>query len=214
MKQKQINLTGEQQQALDLMLSGKNVFLTGKAGTGKSTILSRFHEVCPRECVFLAPTGIAAINIGGATLHSFFQLKPGLLTPDSIEELSSRKRIALIRSVETIVIDKVSMMRSDLFVAIDARLREVRQSRLPFGGKQIIVVGDYFQLPPVVKTTTEEDYLRHELGGQYAFQTKLWQKADLQYMYLQTIHRQQDDMLFLTILNIWITLRSFKSVVS
>jgi hypothetical protein len=201
MKQKQINLTGEQQQALDLMLSGKNVFLTGKAGTGKSTILSRFHEVCPRECVFLAPTGIAAINIGGATLHSFFQLKPGLLTPDSIEELSSRKRIALIRSVETIVIDEVSMMRSDLFVAIDARLREVMQSRLPFGGKQIIMVGDYFQLPPVVKTTTEEDYLRHELGGQYAFQTKLWQKADLQYMYLQTIHRQQDDMLFLTILD-------------
>ena len=197
----EISLTSEQEQALAMMLSGKNVFLTGKAGTGKSTILRRFQEVCPHECVFLAPTGIAAINIGGSTLHSFFQLKPGLLTPDSMEELGSRKRIALIRSVETIVIDEVSMMRSDLFVAIDMRLREVMPSRLPFGGKQIILVGDYFQLPPVVKTTTEEDYLLHELGGHYAFQTKLWHQADFHCMCLQTIHRQQNDVLFLSVLD-------------
>ena len=201
MKQKQIKLTDEQQQALDLMLSGKNVFLTGKAGTGKSTILSRFQEVCPRECVFLAPTGIAAINIGGSTLHSFFQLKPGLLTTGSMEELRNRKRVALIRSVETIVIDEVSMVRSDLFAAIDARLREVTQSRLPFGGKQIILVGDFFQLPPVVKNKAEADYLIRELGGEYAFQTALWQQADFHGMCLQTIHRQQNDVLFLSILD-------------
>ena len=199
--QEEINLTTEQEQALAMMLSGKNVFLTGKAGTGKSTILQKIKDVCTRDCVFLAPTGIAAINIGGSTLHSFFQLKPGLLTPDSMEELRSRKRINLIRQVETIVIDEVSMVRSDLFAAIDARLREVTQNSRPFGGKQIILVGDFFQLPPVVKTEPESAYLQRELGGHYAFQTKLWNQAGFHCMCLQTIHRQQNDVLFLSILN-------------
>ena len=114
-----IQLSPEQQKALRMMLSGKNVFLTGEAGTGKSTILRKFREQCTRECVFLASTGIAAINIGGATLHSFFLLKPGLLTPDSIEEISSKSRRALIRKVKTIVIDEISMVRSDVFAAMD-----------------------------------------------------------------------------------------------
>lgn len=201
MKKQEIKLTTEQEQALAMMLSGRNVFLTGKAGTGKSTILRSFREKCPRECVFLAPTGIAAINISGSTLHSFFQLKPGLLTPDSMEELRNRKRINLIRQVETIVIDEVSMVRSDLFTAIDMRLREVTNNPRPFGGKQIILVGDFFQLPPVVKSKTESAYLQRELGGHYAFQTNLWQRADFHCMCLQTIHRQQNDVLFLSILN-------------
>ena len=201
MQDSQFKLTTEQEQALAMMLSGKNVFLTGKAGTGKSTILRSFQEKCPRDCVFLAPTGIAAINIGGSTLHSFFQLKPGLLTPDSMEELRNRKRINLIRQVETIVIDEVSMVRSDLFTAIDMRLREVTNNPRPFGGKQIILVGDFFQLPPVVKSKTESAYLQRVLGGFYAFQTKLWYQADFHGMCLQTIHRQQNDVLFLSILN-------------
>ena len=87
MKETKIKLTNEQKEALDLMLSGKNVFLTGKAGTGKSTVLDKFQEKRLCGCVFLAPTGIAAINIDGSTIHSFFQLKPGLLTPDSIEPI-------------------------------------------------------------------------------------------------------------------------------
>ena len=84
MKEPKIKLTSEQKKALDLMLSGKNVFLTGKAGTGKSTVLDKFQERCYHECVFLAPTGIAAININGSTIHSFFQLKPTLQTPESM----------------------------------------------------------------------------------------------------------------------------------
>ena len=201
MKESKIKLTNEQKRALDLMLSGKNVFLTGKAGTGKSTVLDKFQEKRKCGCVFLAPTGIAAINIDGSTIHSFFQLKPGLLTPDSIETIGNRKRIDLIRSVRTIVIDEVSMVRSDLFVAMDMRLKEITRCNKPFGGKQVILVGDFLQLPPVVKEQTEGDYLDREFGGYYAFQTRLWQQAKFQCVCLQTIHRQEKDALFMTILN-------------
>lgn len=199
-----IQLSSEQQQALELMLSGKNVFLTGEAGTGKSTILRKFREQCKRECVFLAPTGIAAINVGGATIHSFFMLKPGLLTPDTIEEIGSKKKRALIRKTRTIVIDEISMVRSDVFSAIDFRLRELasgNNQHKPFGGKQIILVGDFFQLPPVVKTETEENWLQNNLGGVYAFQTRLWETARFRCVFLKTVHRQQNDNLFLSILN-------------
>ena len=201
MKREKNTLSPEQKSALRLMHSGKNIFLTGKAGTGKSTILRRFQEECNHECVFLAPTGIAANNIEGATIHSFFQFKPVLLTSDSIEEISSRRRINMIREVKTIVIDEVSMVRSDLFNAIDMRLKKITHSSRPFGGKQIILVGDFFQLAPVVKSEPELDYLKHELGGIYAFQTKLWQQANFQNIYLQEIHRQKDDETFMAILN-------------
>ena len=200
----EIKLSNEQQDALDLMLSGKNVFLTGEAGTGKSTILRKFREQCQRECVFLAPTGIAAINVAGSTLHSFFILKPGLLTDDSLEDISNKSKKALIRKTKVIVIDEISMVRSDIFNAIDIRLRSLadfRHKDKPFGGKQIILVGDFFQLPPVVKSGLEEDYLLNELGGIYAFQTSLWKKAKFKCVFLKTVHRQQNDNLFLSILN-------------
>ena len=201
MKENKIKLDPEQKKALDLIISGKNVFLTGKAGTGKSTAVDEFRKVYKPGCVFLAPTGIAAININGSTIHSFFQLKPGLLTPDSIEPIGSQKRIDMIRSVRTIVIDEISMVRSDLFVAMDMRLQEITGCNKPFGGKQIILVGDFLQLPPVVKEKTEAEYLDRELGGHYAFQTALWQQADLQCVCLQTVHRQGNDALFMKILN-------------
>ena len=186
------------------MLSGKNVFLTGEAGTGKSTILRKFREQCRKECVFLAPTGIAAINVAGSTLHSFFMLKPGLLTEDSLEDINNKSKKALIRKTGVIVIDEISMVRSDIFNAIDLRLRylaDFRHKDKPFGGKQIILVGDFFQLPPVVKNGIEEEYLLRELGGVYAFQTPLWQKAGFKNVFLKTVHRQQNDNLFLSILN-------------
>ena len=204
MSNSEIKLSNEQQAALDLMLSGKNVFLTGEAGTGKSTILRKFREQCRKECVFLAPTGIAAINVAGSTLHSFFMLKPGLLTEDSLEDINNKSKKALIRKTGVIVIDEISMVRSDIFNAIDLRLRylaDFRHKDKPFGGKQIILVGDFFQLPPVVKNGIEEEYLLRELGGVYAFQTPLWQKAGFKNVFLKTVHRQQNDNLFLSILN-------------
>lgn len=199
-----IKLSDEQNQALQLMLAGKNVFLTGEAGTGKSTVLRQFRTRCTRECVFLAPTGIAAINVQGATLHSFFMLKSGLLTPESMEEIGSKKRRAMIRKVKTIVIDEISMVRSDTMWAVDYRLKSLAHGNSrnrPFGGKQVIVVGDFFQLPPVVKSEMEENYLIAQLGGVFAFQSSVWREANFRNVFLKTVHRQQNDHLFLAILN-------------
>jgi len=199
-----IQLTDEQQSALDAMMAGRNVFLTGEAGTGKSTVLKEFRKRCDRACVVLAPTGVAAINVSGATIHSFFMLKPGLMNEDTMDEIGSGKKRAVIRATKTIVIDEVSMVRSDVFSAVDIRLRSLARGGnrdKPFGGKQIILVGDFFQLPPVVKTETESDYLKRELGGDYAFQTDLWDRADFRCVFLRTVHRQKTDTRFLSVLN-------------
>ena len=199
-----IQLNEEQKRALDAMMSGKNVFLTGEAGTGKSTVLRAFLDQCDRPCAILAPTGVAAINIGGMTLHSFFLLKPGLLAEDTIDEIGNGKKRAAIRAAKTIVIDEISMTRSDLFAAVDIRLRSLARGGnrdRPFGGKQMIFVGDFFQLPPVVKTETETEFLKREYGGEYAFQTDLWESAGLRCVFLKTIHRQKNDTRFLSVLN-------------
>lgn len=199
-----VKLSMEQQTALNAMLSGKNVFLTGEAGTGKSTVLREFRSRCDRACVVLAPTGVAAVNAGGSTIHSFFMLRPGLMTPDTIDDIKNSKKRAIIRAAKTIIIDEISMVRSDVFAAIDIRLRGLARggnANRPFGGKQIILVGDFFQLPPVVKTETESSYLDEHLGGGYAFQTKLWTDAKFKSVFLQEVHRQRNDMRFLSILS-------------
>ena len=120
-----IQLNSEQQSALNAMMAGHNVFLTGEAGTGKSTVLREFRRQCNRACAVLAPTGVAAINVGGSTIHSFFMLKPGLMTEDTIDEIGSGKKRAVIRATKTIIIDEISMVRSDVFAAIDIRLRSL-----------------------------------------------------------------------------------------
>ncbi|MBO7130922.1 MAG: AAA family ATPase, partial [Fibrobacterales bacterium] len=199
-----MRLSDEQREALDAMIAGRNVFLTGEAGTGKSTVLREFREQCDRPCVVLAPTGVAAINAGGATIHSFFQFKPGLLSDDAVEEISSPKKRAVVRAAQIVVIDEISMVRSDLFAAVDARLRELAvgaKARRPFGGKQIILVGDFFQLPPVVKTETEAEWLERTFGGVYAFRTALWKRAGFRCVFLKTVHRQMGDARFLAVLN-------------
>ena len=204
MNESPIKLTEEQEYAVSVMMSGRNVFLTGEAGTGKSTVLREFRRRCDRPCVVLAPTGIAAINAGGTTIHSFFQLRPGLLTPDTIEPFTSGSRAQVIREAKTIVIDEVSMVRSDLLSAIDIRLRALTggpRRQMPFGGKQIVLVGDFFQLPPVVKPGIELDYLNQRLGGSFAFQTDLWAAAQFACVFLRQVHRQGGDARFMAVLN-------------
>ena len=141
-------LDNEQQNALQLMLSGRNVFLTGEAGTGKSAVIHEFEHLCRKELVKLAPTGIAARNINGETIHSFFGFGTTILTPESLSEDISYDLQVMLQTVEVILIDEISMVRSDLFSAMDFKLRTACKTQQPFGGKQIIAVGDFLQLPP------------------------------------------------------------------
>ena len=199
-----MQLAQEQEAALQSMLSGANVFLTGEAGTGKSTIVKEFNRRSSKNCIFLAPTGIAAVNIGGSTIHSFLRFAPGPMSEESIESIGNKRQRELIRSVEVVIIDEISMVRSDLFWAVDYRLRQVSQGRnkkLPFGGKQVILVGDFYQLPPVVKSEEEERFIRNTYGGEFAFQTDIWERGGFQCFCLKTVHRQSHDDLFLSILN-------------
>ena len=199
-----IILSGEQGAALGLMMSGANMFLTGEAGTGKSTLVREFLRRCDRECVVLAPTGIAALNAGGTTIHSQMMLKPGLLNPLTLDPLTDGNRCRVLRMAKTIVVDEVSMVRSDLFCAMDARLREVAsgvRKEMPFGGKQIVLVGDFMQLPPVVSESEKRKFMDERLGGAFAFETDLWAAAMFRTVLLQTVHRQSGDALFRKVLN-------------
>ena len=202
-EKKDILLNGEQEAALKLMMSGVNVFLTGEAGTGKSTLVREFIRRCGRECIVLAPTGIAALNAGGTTIHSQLLLRPGLLNPLALDPLTDGNRCRVLRAAKTIVVDEISMVRSDLFCAMDARLREIasgeNRSR-PFGGRQMILVGDFMQLPPVTGIAEEEKFIDERMGGPFAFQTDLWVAAMFRTVFLRTTHRQSGDALFRNVL--------------
>ena len=202
--EEKVVLNGEQEAALAAMQSGRNVFLTGEAGAGKSTLLREFIRRSGRNCLVVAPTGIAALNAGGTTIHSQFMLKPGLLDPVKLEPVTDGYRYRVLRMAQTVVVDEISMVRSDLFCAMDARLRELashEDRHRPFGGRQMILVGDFLQLPPVVGSAEERRFLDERLGGIFAFETDLWHAAQFKTISLKEVHRQSGDSLFRTVLN-------------
>lgn len=190
--------------------TGRSVFLTGKAGTGKTTFLKYVTQTTSKRFVVLAPTGVAAINAGGSTIHSFFQLPLCPYLPD-VKELvteyqmpekrrSLRKdRIKIIRTLDLLIIDEISMVRADLLDAVDMTLRRYRHSDKPFGGVQLLMIGDAQQLSPVVKEN-ERQYISQVYKSPYFFHSKALQKLSYVTLELQKVHRQQDQD-FLNILN-------------
>ncbi len=183
--------------------TGCHVFLTGKAGTGKTTFLHNLRKKTPKRMVVTAPTGVAAINAGGMTLHSFFQMPFGPFVPGSDYSTSQRRfskdKINIIKSLELLVIDEISMVRSDLLDGVDDVLRRLRRSSLPFGGVQLLMIGDLYQLSPVVKDA-EWDLLRQYYDSAYFFDSRALQQTEMLTIELQHIYRQSDSR-FIELLN-------------
>jgi ATP-dependent exoDNAse (exonuclease V) alpha subunit len=186
------DLDPEQKHALELMLEGRSVFLTGKAGSGKSCILRLFSDLAPRNAVYLAPTGLAALNIGGSTVHRFLGLPAAFLPPGHLHTPEPVRQDAIL-AAETIVLDEVSMVRSDTMQCLADTLASLPlpggQGR-PFGGRQVIVCGDLYQLPPVVSSGTEYQLLKEHFGGAFPFHTAAWKTALFENVSLEHPHRQ------------------------
>jgi ATP-dependent DNA helicase PIF1 len=152
-QQTPLELNGDFNHALDFLERGEgHMFITGRAGTGKSTFLRLFRSLTRLKTVVLAPTGIAALNIQGQTIHSFFGFPPRLLNNKDIKKRRDRR---LYKNLDIIIIDEVSMVRADLLDNIDYFLRLNRDSLAPFGGVRMLFIGDLFQLPPVVASEAE-----------------------------------------------------------
>ncbi len=201
-------MSEEAQMALNIIeRTSANLFLTGKAGTGKTTFLKELQRLSPKRMVVLAPTGIAAINAGGQTIHSFFQLPLSPYIPGTAFssgdnnrkfKFSNVKR-KIIRTLDLLVIDEISMVRSDLLDAIDDAMRRYRKSAKPFGGAQLLMIGDLHQLAPVT-TEQEEPLLRQYYDTPYFFSSKALKAAGYLTVELQKVYRQQDGH-FLNLLN-------------
>lgn len=196
------NLKSKQAEALELMKSGKNVFLTGKAGTGKSFVTDLFTEWAEengKKILICAPTGVAALNIGGSTIHRTFKL-PIDYVKSSAHLGTDKETMEILASADIVLIDEVSMLRADVFSHVEYKLRDsVLESNAPFADKQIIAVGDFFQLPPVVKQN-ERSMLIKDYSGTYAFETKAWKAARFEMVELDEVVRQ-DDIDFVDALN-------------
>lgn len=196
--------------------TGCNIFLTGKAGTGKTTFLKYIRQHSHKNTVVVAPTGVAAINAGGVTMHSFFQLpfipylpekKYGDSSIESIDRYNliknirfSKEKIELIRELELLIIDEVSMLRADMLDAMDEILRHYRQrSQVPFGGVQVLFIGDLFQLPPVV-ADNEWGMMQEQYQSPFFFSAKVLEQDPPLHIELKKIYRQSDEH-FIRLLN-------------
>lgn len=196
-----IVFTSEQQNALDLVDSGNNVFITGPGGTGKSVVVREILRRYPDDTILLAPTGISALNIGGVTIHSAFRLPFHLICEDDWGKIQKETRMLFDRKgpVERIIIDEISMVRLDVFKAIDQMLRRIRKNAKPFGGLQIIVVGDFYQLPPVITNQEKEVYHKY-FKSLYCFGDITWTMANFQPAIL-TKSMRQDNMILTEMLD-------------
>ncbi len=194
-----IELNAEFERALDLIeKTDKNVFITGKAGTGKSTLLEYFRSITAKNVVVLAPTGVAALQVQGETIHSFFGFKPNV-TLQNIKKIGT-KESKIYKKIDTIVIDEISMVRADLLDCIDRFLRlNGKDSLLPFGGIQMVFIGDLYQLPPVV-TAKEKRIFTDHYKSPYFFDADVFKELPLEFIELEKVYRQKDEK-FIELLN-------------
>lgn len=199
--------------------TNRSLFLTGRAGTGKTTFLKYIQQHCPKKMAIVAPTGVAAINAGGVTMHSFFQLPFGPFLPsrqggwhdpaiNSTDQHTLIKNLRfnnakreLLRELELLVIDEVSMVRADMLDAVDLILRHFRrQPYTPFGGVQVLFIGDLFQLPPVVTNEEWEGILKYHYASPFFFDSNAVRQSPPLYLELKKIYRQ-NEAIFIDILN-------------
>ncbi|GHV84006.1 hypothetical protein AGMMS50212_13460 [Spirochaetia bacterium] len=209
--------TDEFKRAFALMESDSQfIFITGKAGTGKSTLIDYFRKYTEKNVAYLAPTGIAALHIGGKTIHSLFQFPPKIIRSETIEDNKYKSNIEKIfRELDTLVIDEISMTRVDLIDGIDYILKRYRDPNMPFGGVQMIFIGDLYQLQPVVKddgkTITVKfkgfeyqwnatEYFEYVYNGVFFFNAKSLKNVDYNYFELTRNFRQNDEK-FINLLN-------------
>lgn len=184
-------LSEEFKEVLELIeKEGKHLFITGRAGTGKSTLLQILRKTTKKRTVVVAPTGIAALNVKGQTIHSFFRFPPKMIDQRDIKKLKSHK---IYKKLELLVIDEISMVRADIMDNIDLFLRRNRENPLPFGGVQLIVFGDLFQLPPVVSNNIERELLGKRYKSPYFFSSRvLKREINLEMIELQKVYRQEE----------------------
>ncbi|MDF2379645.1 MAG: DEAD/DEAH box helicase [Candidatus Gracilibacteria bacterium] len=189
-----IDLNPEFQQAIKRIESGEsNLFITGKAGTGKSTLLEYFRNNTDKKVAILAPTGVAALNVNGQTIHSFFHFTPYITPKDAKDQRVSTELKNIINSVDIIIIDEVSMVRADLMDCVDQALRNcVGDPYVPFGGIQMVFIGDIYQLPPVVSGDEEREMFKSVYPSPYFFDAHVFQDGTINHIELTTIYRQQD----------------------
>ena len=187
------------QEVMELAEEGRRcIFVTGKAGTGKSTLLQQIKKTLLHKAVVLAPTGVAAVHVGGQTIHSFFRFPPHVLFPEAVHRLNGS---GLLRKLQTVIIDEISMVRADILDAIDIQLRRFGPERsLPFGGVQMIFFGDLHQLPPVV-SPHEMEAFKSIYESPWFFKANVFSKQPFDRVDLKKIYRQKEKR-FVSLLNV------------
>lgn len=186
-------LSGEQAAVFATIESTReNIFVTGRAGTGKSTLLNHLSWNTSKQLVIAAPTGVAALNVGGQTLHSLFRLPIGVIADHDIEQNAALRK--LLNTIDTLVIDEVSMVNADLLDAVDRSLRQARQRKQEaFGGVQVVLFGDPYQLAPVPGDADERAYFEDQYRSMWFFDARVWDETDLRIFELTMIHRQHEE---------------------
>ncbi|MEM9885273.1 MAG: AAA family ATPase [Bacteroidota bacterium] len=184
-----LELSEDFKYVLDLLeKTNASIFVTGRAGTGKSTLLQLFRNTTRKRAVVLAPTGIAALNVQGQTIHSFFRFPAKLLTAKDVGRRRDRR---LYQHMEVMIIDEISMVRADLLDHIDRFLRINRDHQLPFGGVQVVFFGDLFQLPPVVANDIERNIFSTYYDSPYFFSAKVFEQFEVDKIELRKVYRQE-----------------------